>query len=458
MTTVAGAIEPAPSRRFSMSAVGALVLFVIVVLPFSQFQLGASISFVPAMLAIVGCFDVMSVYLLAGDYRDNGDRRVLILACAYVWSLVVMLGYALTFPGALSLHPPLTQAAAPWMYILWHAGFPTIIGLAWSPWPPRWTALIDPLHRRNSERIALAATFALATVVVVIIIAVAAHLPRLINGLDTSRMTSLTAPVTLPLVLVSAWSATRGTRGRTGPERWSSVAVLACLGDLVVTYLSRYRFSLGWYAGRTLTLVAAGAVLTAMLISLKTAKSRAQNEAMTDALTGLHNRRSGYRSLHHMLAHARRVRGQLSVISFDIDNFKQINDRYGHERGDVVLEKISASLQDWLRAADVAARIGGEEFLVILPDTNLEGARLVAERIREGVLALRLAGIDHGVSVSVGVALADLNEETPSALLGRVDAAVYSAKHHGRNMTVLAAAPRPSELSANSVRQADLPS
>lgn len=79
---------------------------------------GPTVSFVPALLSVVACFDLLSVYLLMGDYRDNGDRRILAMCGAYVWSLVLMAGYALAFPGVVAAHPPLalTPSVAPWLH------------------------------------------------------------------------------------------------------------------------------------------------------------------------------------------------------------------------------------------------------------------------------------------------------------------------------------------------------
>ena len=84
----------------------------------------------------MACFDIMSVWLLAGEYLDTGDRRLLGMALAYLWSLLLMGGYALAFPGVVSQHPPLavTASVAPYLYLGWHVGFPVLLGAAWGPW------------------------------------------------------------------------------------------------------------------------------------------------------------------------------------------------------------------------------------------------------------------------------------------------------------------------------------
>jgi hypothetical protein len=131
-------------RPLIISSVAA-VLATIVVLPVSHEQLGASSSFITATLAVVACFDLMSVYLLLGDYESRGDPRLLMMSWAYAWSLVVMCGYALAFPGAVSAHPVLavTPSMAPYFYIAWHWGFPVVLAAAWAPWPHRWLAPHD---------------------------------------------------------------------------------------------------------------------------------------------------------------------------------------------------------------------------------------------------------------------------------------------------------------------------
>lgn len=414
------------------------ILATAVLLPISGKPLGPSVSFVPALISIVACFDVMSVYLLVGDFRDRGDVRLLVMACAYSWSLTVMAGYALAFPGAVTAHPPLafTPSMAPYFYIAWHGGFPLLLGAAWAPWPPRWTRP-TPLPRRNVLATALVSGAAAAGIAIVVGLAVnAQRLPVLINGLDTSRMASLTAPLTIPLVALALAATVFGTARRTGPERWSSVAVLVCLLDLILTYYSRNRFSLGWYAGRSLTILAAGVVLVAMLASFRRLKAQAEHDAVFDALTGLLNRRGAYTSLDQLIARARRTGSPLGVVSFDLDFFKQVNDLYGHEAGDVILADLGRLMTTSSRRGDVIARVGGEEFLVILPDTDLDGTGIVAERIRALIAAMPVPVGHKQVTVSLGATALEENDLDVAMMLRRADRGLYQAKENGRNQVV----------------------
>jgi diguanylate cyclase (GGDEF)-like protein len=369
---------------------GAALLVTVVVLPIGGRQLGPTVSFVPALLSVVACFDIMSAYLLVGDYRDQGELRLLVMACAYAWSLTVMAGYALAFPGVVSSKPPLAlvPSLAAYFYLAWHSGFPILLGAAWAPWPLSWT-LPTPVGRRRAIALVVMSGTAAAGIAVVAILALLAHhLPVLIKGLDTSRMTTLTAPLALPLVLVALLATLWGTRARTGPERWSSVAVLVCFLDLLLTYSSKTRYSLGWYTGRSLTLLSAGVVLVAMLATFRRLKAEAEHNAVFDALTGLLNRRGAYTTLDQLIARAHRSGAPLGMVSFDLDHFKQVNDRHGHEAGDNILSEVGHLMTSLGRQGDVVARVGGEEFLALLPDTDLDGATGFAERIRKLIAAM----------------------------------------------------------------------
>ncbi|GAC1439904.1 MAG: hypothetical protein NVSMB55_02750 [Mycobacteriales bacterium] len=443
---IASLERPASRRPLALAAVIAAA-FTAALAPFGAHPLSPTVSFLPAMLAIVACFDAMSVYLLLGEFRDGGDRRVLMMSWAYVWSLVTMLGYALAFPDVVSTHPPLalTASMAPWFYLAWHVGFPLLLGIAWAPWQARWTTPAPPRRRRQQANLA-AALATVVSVLAVLVLALCAHaLPVLIVGIDTSRMTDLTAPVALPLTVLALVSAYRGTRLRTGPERWAAIVVLVCLSDLVLTYAARHRYSLGWYAGRTLTLVASGVVLFAAVAALRRAKAQAQSDALIDSLTGLANRRSAHRDLQLLISFCRGAGTPLSAITLDIDLFKQVNDEHGHEAGDQVLAGIGTALLGWVRASDVVARIGGEEFLVVLPNTAVEGARVAAEKIRRGIQSLSWPDLDREVTVSLGVGCLGGPTDDAFGLLRRIDAALYAAKHLGRNRTVLATPAAPAD-------------
>jgi len=164
-------------------------------------------------------------------------------------------------------------------------------------------------------------------------------------------------------------------------------------------------------------------------------------ESMTDAVTGLRSRRYVSEVLAIEVLRARRYRLPLAVLMADLDHFKRVNDRFGHPVGDAVLRRVSDLLRGLLRATDVAGRFGGEEFLVILPQTDRDGARTLAERWRQSLELASLEAPDGKrirTTVSVGVAEFSAQMERPDDLVRAADEALYSAKASGRNRVALA--------------------
>lgn len=165
--------------------------------------------------------------------------------------------------------------------------------------------------------------------------------------------------------------------------------------------------------------------------------------AVTDGLTGLHNRRYMEIHLATLVCDAVRTGRELSVLITDIDHFKTVNDTYGHDVGDFVLKSVAERLRRNTRGADLACRMGGEEFLLIMPDTSLSGAYQIGERIRTRIAseAFQTAqGTRIRVTSSVGIATLDGENDTPESILKRADNALYAAKRRGRNRIASTAA------------------
>jgi diguanylate cyclase (GGDEF)-like protein len=436
------AMGRATIRRDGPRGCSLLALFVtLALLPICTRYLGPTTSgYVSAVLAVVVCVDLLSMWLLTGEYSDTGDRRMLAMGMAYLWSLVLVVGYALAFPGVISTHPPLAFApsVAPYLYLGWHVGFPVLLGAAWSP-----SAVLDrvdqPGRRPHVIRAATVSTSTLAIAAILGCVVDIHRLPVLIHGVDTTAMTKLTAPIALPLVAVSLVLCTRGVHARTGPERWTQLAISVCACDLLLTYVSRHRYSLGWYAGRTLTVTAAATILVAMLASFRKLKAVADFNAAYDALTGLPNRRSTYDALASMVARAQRGRTQLTVVMVDLDHFKRINDTYGHAAGDEVLRAVAATMRATLRDTDIIGRVGGEEFLILLPDAADQDARAVVERLRDSLRLIRTAHVESGVTASFGIAMWEPGDAAADTLTNRADHAMYRAKDAGRDRIVISA-------------------
>ncbi len=166
--------------------------------------------------------------------------------------------------------------------------------------------------------------------------------------------------------------------------------------------------------------------------------------AVTDGLTGLHNRRYLERHLATLVQQASARERPLSVLILDIDHFKSINDTYGHAAGDEVLREFSRRVRKAVRGIDLACRLGGEEFVIAMPDTDAALALLVGERLRQKIAGEAFAtgevGASIGVTVSIGICSLSSPDDTADELVKRADAALYLAKRHGRNRVVAAAA------------------
>ncbi|MET0065630.1 MAG: GGDEF domain-containing protein [Candidatus Thiodiazotropha sp.] len=160
--------------------------------------------------------------------------------------------------------------------------------------------------------------------------------------------------------------------------------------------------------------------------------------AFFDSLTGVKNRTAFDANFRRDMEINRRNLTDLSVIVLDIDFFKRFNDRYGHAVGDLVLSQVAKTVEQTIRGSDALYRVGGEEFVVVLNATELKGARLLAERIRERVAALDIEGLKNAkVTLSLGVALMS-EDDIPQSLFERADAALYQAKRSGRDQVVAA--------------------
>jgi two-component system cell cycle response regulator len=182
----------------------------------------------------------------------------------------------------------------------------------------------------------------------------------------------------------------------------------------------------------------ANAQLELAQTNLKLQQREAQIVALTltDSLTGLGNRRRLEQSLATEINRARRTGGSLCAFMADLDHFKRINDTFGHEAGDKVLAAFGELLRRETRATEILARAGGEEFVVLMPQTDLARGLATAERIRTAIAAERIDSLPDGITASFGVAELAAGEQG-DAFMRRVDKALYEAKHAGRNCVVV---------------------
>ncbi|MDH5517596.1 MAG: sensor domain-containing diguanylate cyclase [Gammaproteobacteria bacterium] len=196
--------------------------------------------------------------------------------------------------------------------------------------------------------------------------------------------------------------------------------------------------SIGFHSlelGMTIDAILLSIALADQLRLINEKKLYAEQLAMTDHLTGLYNRRAFYQLVNPMWNTGMRKSHDICVLLLDVDQFKDINDRYGHAQGDEILVKLSIALRESARAGDVVARWGGEEFIIFLPETNHNEAYSIAERMRKNISGIELKNNSDKIKISVSIGLAHNDRETVSVdqLIEVSDKYLYAAKAAGRN-------------------------
>jgi diguanylate cyclase (GGDEF)-like protein len=168
-------------------------------------------------------------------------------------------------------------------------------------------------------------------------------------------------------------------------------------------------------------------------------QSDLREQAIRDPLTKLHNRHYLKETLSRELSRAMREKYPVSFLLLDIDHFKQVNDTYGHAAGDFVLRDLADHLAEFIRTGDIVCRYGGEEFLVVFPNTKEEDAFLIADRLRESIQESPIY-VDHhmiSITISAGISEFPAHGQYEALILKTADKALYHAKHNGRNQIVL---------------------
>jgi diguanylate cyclase (GGDEF)-like protein len=177
-----------------------------------------------------------------------------------------------------------------------------------------------------------------------------------------------------------------------------------------------------------------------MTVSNAVLYERTKKLSVTDGLTGISNRPNMEQVLRSEFERSMRYGAPLSVVLLDVDNFKGVNDTYGHQKGDEILVAFASLLKKFCRANDTAARYGGEEFLMILPQSDAQGAFKIAERVREEMMKLNFTGNESNFSVTTSCGVVELDRDfikSTDQLVAMADQALYEAKNSGRNKTVI---------------------
>lgn len=415
--------------------------------------------FLPMFLTMVVLSDSLTAYLLLQRARIGGEAFSGMLASAYAFPAIIAAVQLPTFPGVFSATGLLgaSSQTAVWLWTLWHAGYPLLIlfALLVTRLPTQ-----HPAHRRAQRAGRVSALRwigpVLAAGVALVCVRQSDLLPPLIReGQYGNLVHALGVPV-IGANLIGLTAYVSVTRVRRSIDLWVAVALVAALADAFLTLHGGARYSLGWYVARLLSMVSSAVVLcmlvadiTRLYEALIHANQALEKQAQVDGLTKLGNRQAFEERWDVECRRATREGIPLSVLMIDIDHFKQINDSYGHARGDACLVEIARVLAECVRrrAGAFVARYGGEEFIVILPNTAATGAQHVAEFVRT---TIERAGIPAAPAVG-GVVTASIGHATyqqdaapaqskrqpvredAAIVLNLADQALYAAKRGGRN-------------------------
>lgn len=272
--------------------------------------------------------------------------------------------------------------------------------------------------------------------------AISRSISPFVNAVVGIAIVFLLRPRSALVILVAGWCALARALGLTTEDRALLTtnrmnAASACVLALLVSVLLWRRFAQAELLQRA---------LAESNRQLELQRAELEKLATRDPLTGLLNRREFVRQAEQALAHARRQGSALALLMVDLDHFKSVNDHFGHPVGDEVLRHVSALMAQSVRHTDSLARFGGEEFVLLLPDTPADAAWHLADTLRQQLADTPVAALGGAVTASIGLAcLPSGSALALDGLLRQADEALYEAKRQGRNRTVLAHAPPPTE-------------
>ncbi|RKE36705.1 diguanylate cyclase [Paraburkholderia sp. BL23I1N1] len=439
-----------PATRKQVTFAGACALFILLALiiagPRAHQTLPAVTPFMPMCALTVFTTSGIAAFLLGARFTVTPQPMLGALGGAYAFTAITVALQLLMFPGVFTrtgLFGAGPHSAA-WMWVFWHAGFPLLVILA-ALTRDRFPS--KPIDLPSIDRwtwALIGVPTALAAALGVLAIHANLSAPFQVTSETNALSGGLTGLVICSLdVLAIAVVLFKG-RLRTVLDLWITLALLASFADASLNLLSMQQFTLGWYVARVFSMLAPGFLVcvlvwevTVLYRQLSEAHASLLHTSIRDALTRIYNRSYFDDQFRREFDRAARNGQPLSLVMFDVDNFKDYNDAFGHLRGDACLSAIAKALAGTARrSSDFVARYGGEEFALVLPDTGSQEALDIAEQARLAIMDLGLtAPIPGGrVTVSAGCATNEQNTPgTPNALLQAADAALYDAKRAGRN-------------------------
>jgi diguanylate cyclase len=442
------------SQRRSASLVCLLIALVTAaMIPVSTVELPHIPAFLPAYQTILITAYLITAYLVFAFYRANKSIALLYLCAGCIYTAVILAAQFLSFPNLLvtksaPLGGPQTTI---WLWCFWHAAPPlAVAGYALSEWRRPGMVAADPYRTACRFAIALAVALTLSIAAVTLF---HDRLPILeVDGDFQKTATTGIAPAIQAIGLIALLLLWRATGFHSAVNIWLGVTLVALLLDSAITMTGGSRPSVGWYAGRMNALLSAVIMLLIYLREINcvyvdtvlSARQLAASHALLevkmdqvrlDSLTGLPGRALFLEQAKALHASSVVKGTAVAFLFIDLDGFKEVNDRMGHEQGDAVLKQTADVLVSVLRDTDVAGRVGGDEFVVSLvaPGYAIQAtATAVADRI-----VRKISEIGYGIGCSVGISLCSSDGLLLETSLRQADAAMYEAKKNGKNRFVL---------------------
>ncbi len=415
-------------------------------IPFGNSQLPEANGLTPAFGSLTHFADLFTAILLAGQARSANSRADMCLAAAYCFSFLLIIPHMMSARGVFGDGVLIgTDEGARWMQGVWHTGFAGFVAA--------FAIAAEPERARLPRALVRFATVTIALTIVVAVAALGIAYGMLTPG-GTRPSPPWIAPVAMACNLIALILVVTRLRARSTVALWLAVALVAASLDMSLGLMGDLPFTFGWYLGRVMSLLSNVTVFIALLFEsmrlfgrVSRVNQHLEHLSLTDPLTQLANRRAFEANFAVEWRRAEREMLPVSLLMIDVDQFKGFNDCFGHTAGDECLRLVAQTLSGVARRpVDMAARLGGEEFVLLLPNTEPAGAAWLGERVRAAIEALQISnpGSPRGVvTVSVGVAT-DYPRNPgggPASLIERADAGLYQAKRAGRNRVHIADAP-----------------